>query len=106
MESIAADTVLIDKTFNATAAEMWRAWTDPAMVKRWFGSDPNGTGLSAALDVKPGGNFEISFANSDGAKHTCFGIYIQVKPFSILSFSWEWKNEPGVKSFVTVELQG
>ncbi|HEY1871835.1 MAG TPA: SRPBCC domain-containing protein [Chitinophagaceae bacterium] len=26
------------------------------------------------------------------------------KKYSELSFTWEWKNEPGVESFVTVKL--
>jgi uncharacterized protein YndB with AHSA1/START domain len=71
---------------------------------KWFGSDPDGKGLKAEMDVRPGGRFEITFANEDRAQHTCFGIYRDVKKYSELSFTWEWKNEPGVESFVTVKF--
>jgi len=32
------------------------------------------------------------------------GVYDEVQEFSKLSFSWEWKSEPGVVSFVTLLL--
>ncbi|HVX51599.1 MAG TPA: SRPBCC domain-containing protein [Chitinophagaceae bacterium] len=97
--------ITINKTFTAPAAAIWRAWTEPAMIKQWFGSDANGTVLSAQLNVQPGGNFEISFANADGAQHTCFGIYLLVQPYTKLSFTWTWKSEPGIESLVTVEIE-
>lgn len=72
------------------------------MVMKWFGSDPNGIVLKAELDVQPGKCFEVSFENSDGSQHTCSGIYVEVIPYQKLSFTWMWKSEPGVESFVSV----
>ena len=54
------------------------------------------------MDVQPGGSFEITFKDSNGTEHTCSGIYKDVQPYQKLSFSWMWKSEPGVRSFVTV----
>lgn len=99
-----ADTINIEHTCNATIKQVWNAWTQPALILQWFGSDPNGKGICASLDVEPGGPFEITFQNSDGEEFTCSGIYKQVEPFSKLTFTWSWKNEPGVESFVTVLL--
>jgi len=69
-----------------------------------MGSDPKGTVLSAALDVRPGGRFEVTFANGDGEEHTCFGVYREVQPGVKLAFSWEWRSEPAVESAVSVWL--
>ncbi|HEY4324249.1 MAG TPA: SRPBCC domain-containing protein [Mucilaginibacter sp.] len=74
------------------------------MALKWFGSDPNRSGVTAKFDVWSGGSFEISFNNSDGAEHTCGGVYANVEPFTKLTFSWRWRSEPGVESFVTVSL--
>ncbi len=104
METISNDSIHIEKKINAPVKDIWRAWTDPATILKWFGSDPNGWGLKAELDVQPGGHFEITFCNGDGAEHTCSGEYKDVQEFSRLSFSWMWKSEPGVTSFVTVAL--
>lgn len=97
-------TVSIETTIEATIEEVWQAWTDPTCVRQWFGSDPNGKVLSANLDVRPGGHFEVTFLDSDGTEHTCSGKYDSVKRFSRLSSSWMWKSEPGVVSFINISL--
>ena len=74
------------------------------MILQWFGSDPDGRGVKATLDVRPGGHFEVTFQNSDGAEYNCFGVYREVQAPKLLTFTWEWKSEPGVESFVTVLL--
>jgi uncharacterized protein YndB with AHSA1/START domain len=104
MRSTAEDTISIETVINAPIENVWNAWTEASTILKWFGSDPNGKGLKAEMDVRPGGHFEITFANADGSEYTCFGIYRKVKKSSELSFTWEWKNEPGVESFVTVKL--
>jgi uncharacterized protein YndB with AHSA1/START domain len=62
--------VQIRRDFNAGTASVWRAWTDPAVVSQWFGSDPAGTVVNATLDVRPGGTYSITFRDSSGLEHT------------------------------------
>ena len=50
------------------------------------------------------GSFEISFQDGDRTEHTCLGVYSEIEKFSRLGFSWEWKSEPGVVSFVLITL--
>jgi len=98
------DTIAIETKIIAPVEQVWKAWTDPSLVLRWFGSDPDGLGVKAQMDVRSGGKFEVTFANSDGAQHTCYGVYAEVEESGRLTFSWTWKSEPGVESFVTVLL--
>jgi uncharacterized protein YndB with AHSA1/START domain len=93
----------IETILNATIDKVWEAWTD-ADAMTWFGADADGQVLKARIDARPGGSFEITFQNSDKAEHTCYGVYEDVQQPNKLSFSWEWKSEPGVRSFVTVLL--
>lgn len=102
MQLTCNDAVVIEKIFHASLKDLWKAWTEPQIILKWLGSDPNGKGLNAEMDVREGGHFEITFANSDGDEHTCFGTYKEVKEYSKLSFTWTWKSEPGVESLVTV----
>jgi uncharacterized protein YndB with AHSA1/START domain len=104
MGEIHNNSIAIEATINAPIEKVWQAWTEADKVVKWFGSDPNGSGKAARLDVRPGGSFEVTFNNSDGAEHTCSGVYADVEPFTKLTFSWTWKSEPGVESFVTVLL--
>jgi uncharacterized protein YndB with AHSA1/START domain len=98
------DSINLEIKIHAPVQEVWKAWTEPELILRWIGSDPKGEGLEARMDVTPGGTYEISFRGSDGVEHSFFGIYTEVKEFRKLIFSWEWKSEPGVESFVSIDL--
>lgn len=105
MSSPAAGSIRMIRRFAAPPAQLWQAWTDPERIRLWFGSDPNGVVTQAQLDVRVGGTFEVTFANSDMSEYTCFGTYQEVDPHRKLSFSWSWKNTPGVQEQVSVSLQ-
>jgi uncharacterized protein YndB with AHSA1/START domain len=96
--------ITIETIINSPVEKVWSAWTDPALILHWFGSDPNGVGVSAKLDVRRGGEFQVTFKDADQTEHTCSGVYLDVQVFRKLSFSWMWKSEPGVESLVTVSL--
>ncbi|HEY1871834.1 MAG TPA: hypothetical protein VGG71_12300 [Chitinophagaceae bacterium] len=42
-----ADTIAIDTIIQASTEAMWKAWMEPSIILKWFGSDPNGKGLKA-----------------------------------------------------------
>ena len=102
MQATDQNAVVIDVSFNASVSDVWRAWTNAAIIAKWFGSDPNGEVLAAELEVCVSGSFKITFKDSDQTEHTCFGVYKKVEEFSKLAFTWAWKDEPGVESLVTV----
>ncbi len=99
-----ASAIVIEKVFNLPVERLWEAWTNPALIMLWFGSDPGGRVLSAALDVRVGGYFEITFHDADLTEHTCFGIYQTVEMNRQLRFTWNWVAEPGVESFVELRF--
>ena len=99
------DAVSIDTVFPAPAEDVWKAWTDPALLLRWVGSDPRGRGLEADLDVRPGGRFTFSFENGDGTAFTAMGVYSVVLSPDRLAFTWTWANEPGHETRVDVSLE-
>jgi uncharacterized protein YndB with AHSA1/START domain len=98
------DGIRIEKSFNATVEKVWAAWTEPQLLLKWFGSDPDGKGIKATMNVQAGGSYKITFQDSNGTQHTCLGKYLIVEKFKQLSFTWEWKNEPGVESLVIMTL--
>jgi uncharacterized protein YndB with AHSA1/START domain len=101
---MSSSTVHIETQLPYSMEKVWRAWTDPALMT-WFGSDPAGTVEQAVLDVRPQGCYEITFKNSDGSEYTCYGIYKEVEEPRRLSFTWNWKNEPGQQSMAAVALE-
>lgn len=46
-------TYVLERTFDAPCELVWRAWTDPILLARWYG--PNVETIIHRLDVRPGG---------------------------------------------------
>ena len=98
------ESVKIIVEFSVPVQELWKAWTTPSVIRKWFGSDPGGTVIEAFIHAVPQGKYEITFADFDGTRHTCFGTFTEVKQYEFLSFSWEWKSEPGHVSHVRIRF--
>lgn len=46
--------LIITHTFDAPAEKVWQAWTDPELVKQWWGPD-GFTCIMAEIDLREGG---------------------------------------------------
>jgi len=46
-------TYILERTFTAPRELVWRTWTEPTLVSRWYG--PNVETIVHRLDLKPGG---------------------------------------------------
>jgi uncharacterized protein YndB with AHSA1/START domain len=79
--------------FNAPPALVWRAWTEPQALRRWFGPD-GGPVLVAEVDLRVGGRFRVAFETLDGDRHEVGGAYSEVQHASRLAFSWSWVSTP------------
>ena len=83
--------------------KVWRAWTDPEAVKKWWGPGPGEPVAAAELDVRVGGKFRIVFGGADGKEHECAGVYKEVVPNRRLVFTWSWpRTTPERISVVTI----
>ncbi len=63
MEAAALDdrTLVISRVFRATPAQVYAAWTDPAILPRWFG--PEGyTCETHAMDLRVGGEWRFTMS--------------------------------------------
>ncbi len=94
----------ISRTYPAAPEKVWRAWTDPKALSRWFGPGDNNSVTRAEMDVRPGGRYDIAFRTQDGQEHNVAGTYQEVDEPKKLSFSWAWKSTPERVSRVTIEL--
>lgn len=56
--------VEFERTFEAPVATVWQAWTDPAMLKQWWG--PNDVSIpECEVDLRVGGRIYIVMEASD-----------------------------------------
>lgn len=89
-----APEVNIVRLFNVTRERLFRAWTDPAELARWWG--PEGfTNPVCELDVRPGGNIYIHMQAPDGTVYPMGGTYHKINEPTLLVFSGTALDENG-----------
>jgi uncharacterized protein YndB with AHSA1/START domain len=101
----AAPVVRFTRRYAAAPEKVWRAWTDPEVLARWFGPEEGTVVSLAELDVRVGGRYHICFGVPGGEQHDVSGVYQEVVIHEKLVFSWAWKSTPERVSRVTVALQ-
>lgn len=95
----------ITRHYPVAPEKVWRAWTDPQALSRWFGPGEPDSVTHADLDVRAGGRYRIAFRTQDGQKHEVLGEYREVVANRKLSFTWAWTSTPERVSLVTIEMQ-
>lgn len=91
--------------FRVSPAKVWRAWTDPQALSRWFGPDEIVEVPLAEVDLRVGGRFRVVMRAADGETHDVSGTYLEIVPERRLVFSWAWRSTPERESRVTLALE-
>lgn len=95
-----ADPIVVEGRFSASPSQVFRAWTDPVEVKRWFGAGP-GSLCDAVIDLRPGGAWRFTEEANDQGSVGFEGHYIEVEKDRLLVFSWsKFTERPGRQSAV------
>jgi uncharacterized protein YndB with AHSA1/START domain len=70
-EPAAAEQILITRIFDASRADVFRAWTDPDAVAEWFGPAHFDTPRDRVhIDLRVGGRYELTMVKRDsGAEY-------------------------------------
>jgi len=71
--------LVFERTFDATVDEVWKAFTDPALIPLWWG--PHGTTTTVVeMDVRPGGAWRYVSSAPDREDVAFYGEYLEVEP--------------------------
>jgi uncharacterized protein YndB with AHSA1/START domain len=98
----------VERSYDASPEEVFDAWTNPEVLRRWWAVHPDGSTPIAEVDLRVGGRYRLSMESPDGERHTVQGEYHEVDRPHRLVYSWQWELDAGglgPSSTVTVEFQ-
>ena len=97
--------LVLARILDAPRENVYRAWTEPELLKQWFAPKPWST-PHAELDVRAGGTDMIVMADPDGNEFPNSGVFLEVVPNEKLVFTDAYTKawEPAEKPFMSVVL--
>jgi uncharacterized protein YndB with AHSA1/START domain len=73
-EEPAGQELVIERIFDAPRELVWRAWTDPERMKRWWGPK-DFTAPHITIDLRVGGKYVSCMRGPDGNDFWSTGVY-------------------------------
>ena len=103
--------LVLTRLINAPREKVYRAWTDPELLKQWFAPKPYTTPV-VEIDVRPGGSAYFVMRGPDGKDLPNRGVYLEVVPNEKLVSTdayvkaWEPSEKPFMTLILTFEDEG
>lgn len=91
--------IRVERTLAAPPERVYAAWTDPALLGRWFCPNPD-LPLAVAADAVVGGRYRVDMGEG---RFVAEGEYTALEPARLVAFTWRWTTSDDV-STVRVDL--
>ncbi|HEX6204796.1 MAG TPA: SRPBCC family protein [Solirubrobacterales bacterium] len=75
----ADDQILVTREFDAPRHLVYRAWTTPELVARWW-TAKRGTAREMEIDLRVGGRWRYAMETFDGEEVAFHGVYREIAP--------------------------
>ncbi|HEY9730809.1 MAG TPA: SRPBCC domain-containing protein [Drouetiella sp.] len=101
-----ASSLKLQRIVNAPVERVYRAWTDPAKIRQWFGCEYV-IDVKVEQDLTVGGAFQIQMTTGpDNVVITVHGVYREIVPNKKLVYSWNSDSSeyPASDTLVSVEF--
>jgi len=86
--------VRIERTFAASAEEVFDAWTSPEVMRRWFHCAPDWGTPEAEVDLRLGGKVRVVMRRPDGTDAAAQGVYTLIERPHRLAMTWTFDDDP------------
>ena len=92
--------VRIERTFAASAEEVFDAWTSPEVMRRWFHCGPDWGTPEAEVDLRVGGTVRVVMRRPDGSDAAARGVYTLIERPHRLVMTWSFDDEPANEQLI------
>lgn len=107
----ASNDLVLTRVMDAPREKLFRAWTEPALMKQWFAPLP-WTISQVETDLRAGGASRIVMRSPEGQEYPNSGIYLEVVKNEKIVFTdaytegWKPSEKPFFTAIVTFEDLG
>lgn len=98
-----ATSLTMTRRIKGNCEDVFAAWTDPEIFKRWWGP-PGTTTTAAEIDARVGGAYRVTMRLADGEIVYLRGKFLKVERPKKLVYTWAWEEDAGIgpESRVTI----
>jgi uncharacterized protein YndB with AHSA1/START domain len=99
--------VLCSRWYAAPAELIFRAFTEPQLLERWFCPSPQAAVRVEQCEPRPGGTYRFVYHFPGANTRTVTGEYLIVTPAQQLIFTWTWEPpdpNAGILTLVTIDF--
>lgn len=101
--------VKVVRRFNAPSALVYRAYTEPALMRRWLTAMPGWSMPVCEMDVRVGGAYRWRWRSEDDVEFGFSGVFRDVKPAARLAHTQVYDpgdmgGSMGDEALITVEF--
>ncbi len=87
-------TLVIGRIFDAPREMVWKAWTEPALIMRWFGPK-SFTAPFCKSDFRVGGSYLYCMRSPDGKDYWSTGVFREIVPMERIVATDSFADEKG-----------
>ena len=91
---VATRELFIERIFDAPRELLWKAWTDPQHIMRWWGPK-DFTAPVAKIDFREGGTYLFCMRSPDGQDYYSTGVYREIVPLQRIVYTDSFADENG-----------
>ena len=92
--------VRIERTFAASAADVFDAWTSPEVMRRWFHCGADRDTPEAEVDLRVGGQVRVVMRRPDGTEFEARGEYTLIDRPQRLVMIWTFADDPSNEQLI------
>ncbi|HSA96962.1 MAG TPA: SRPBCC domain-containing protein [Acidobacteriota bacterium] len=86
--------LVVEKEFEASRERVWRAWTEPDQIRRWWGPK-DFTAPFARTSLRVGGLYLFCMRSPDGRDFWSTGSYREITPYERIVVTDSFADEKG-----------
>jgi uncharacterized protein YndB with AHSA1/START domain len=90
----------IERTFAASAEDVFDAWTSPEVMRRWFHCGPDWGTPEAEVDLRVGGMVRVVMRKPDGSDAAAHGVYTLIERPHRLVMTWSFDDDPSNEQLI------